>query len=307
MFTAYLRQCVRHCVRHRANLVFGLATALVMAMTLAVSPSANAQSDDQAYRDGLDTLWQSLWGQGAVPTPVIRWVGHVNYHFASTTTPAQRQHILQGLAQATKLTGVEFTDATHLGKQHPDTRLVIEVVNPGQGSGLDVETPCFVEHQAVTSFRLQKVLLRMGRGAVQQCALHEIMHVMGIVGHPSGQTQLSYSPKQKATFTELDQLMLRAWYSDAARPGMNPFEMITLLTEKWMLLHLDQSNQAQTTRNTFLQQVFDDAIRYAEQSRAGNGRGLISQYVAYAFAHGVIANKDPIKAQRWAAQALTAD
>jgi hypothetical protein len=285
----------RHC--------FCVINTLTLLTLLALNPLANAQSNDHNYRDGLDTLWQSLWGQGAVPTPVIRWVGPVNFYFGSRATQAQRAHIMQGLAQATKLTGIEFIDSTHLGIQHPEIRLVIEVTNPGPGSGLDIETPCFVEHQAVTSFRLQKVLLRMSRGAVAQCALHEIMHVMGIVGHPNGQTQLSYSPKQKNTFTELDQLLLRTWYSDQVRPGMNPFETITALSEQWMLLNLDQTNQAQTIRSAFLQQVFDDAIRYAEQSRAGNGRGLVSQYVAYAFAHGVIANKDPVKAQRWAEQA----
>ncbi len=260
---------------------------------------ANAQPVTDNYREGLETLWQSLWGQGGVPTPVLRWVGPVKFYLAPHVKGAQRAHILQGLHQATKLTGVQFEDTTALGKNSDEIRLIIEVA----GSGLTIETPCYVEHQQIMSFRLQRVLLRMGPSTVTQCALHEIMHVMGVVGHPNGQTQLSYTPKQKHTYTELDQLLLRTWYSEQARPGMNPFEMISLLSEQWMLLHMSNDNQAEKIRNEFLLRIFDETLRYAEQSRAGNGRGLVIQYVAYAYDHGIIANKDSFKAERWRALA----
>ncbi len=221
-------------------------------LLLCLPQLAQAQQNSHAYRDGLETLWQSLRSQGSVPTPVIRWVGDVKYHLSGQPTLSQRQHILNGLSQLSKLTGLVFEDATSLGKHHDEIRLVIDVAN---GTDLNIEMPCYVEHQKITSFRLQKVLLRMGKKWVHQCALHELMHAVGIVGHPDGQTQLSYAPKQKHTYTELDQLMLQTWYSNQVRPGMNPLEMITLLSERWMLLHLEKNVNAEAVRTDFLKQL----------------------------------------------------
>jgi hypothetical protein len=279
--------------------IFSHSTLFALALfSVLIQPKqANAQALTESYREGLETLWQSLWGQGGVPTPVLRWVGPVKFYLAANVNGVARAHIMQGLNQAAKLTGVVFEDATHLGKTSEELRLVIEVAS----AGLNIDSPCYVEHQQIMSFRLQRVLLRMGPRSVNQCALHEIMHVMGITGHPNGQTQLSYTPKQKHTYTELDQLMLRTWYSEQARPGMNPFEMISLLSEQWMLLHMSADNQAEKIRNDFLLKIFDETLRYAEQSRAGNGRGLVIQYVAYAYDHGIITNKDTFKAERWRA------
>jgi hypothetical protein len=248
MVPIYLRDFSSHVARLFAAVTIGLFTPLV----------AHAQQGSSAYEEGLETFWQSLRGQGSVPTPVIKWIGPVKYHFSGAANAAQRKHILQSLAQMTKITGVVFEDASELGKTHEDIRLVIEVANGG--NGLSIETPCYVEHQAVSAFRLQKVLLRMSKGAVMQCTMHEIMHVVGIVGHPNGDTQLSYTPKQKHAYTQLDQLLLQTWYSDRLRPGMTPFEAISILSEQWMLLNLEKDNQAEATRNSFLTRIFDNAV-----------------------------------------------
>ena len=57
------------------------------------------------------------------------------------------------------------------------------------------------------------------------------MHAMGIPGHPSGKTVLSYFPYRSDVLMDLDRLMLGAWYSPEMRPGATPLEALAVLSE----------------------------------------------------------------------------
>ena len=77
----------------------------------------------------------------------------------------------------------------------------------------------------------EKVQVKMRSRSAWRCAFHEIMHAMGIPGHPSGKTVLSYFPYRTDALMDLDRLMLAAWYSPAMQPGATPLEALAVLGE----------------------------------------------------------------------------
>lgn len=56
-----------------------------------------------------------------------------------------------------------------------------------------------------------------------------MMHAMGILGHPSGRTVLSYFPYRRDVFMALDQLMLTAWYAPDMARNATPLEALVVL------------------------------------------------------------------------------
>lgn len=63
-----------------------------------------------------------------------------------------------------------------------------------------------------------------------RCTYHEVMHAMGVRGHPTGKTVLSYFPWRRDAFMDLDRLMLSAWYSAAMPRSATILEALVALT-----------------------------------------------------------------------------
>jgi hypothetical protein len=91
--------------------------------------------------------------------------------------------------------------------------------------------PCFTQSLKWSNSSYEKVQVKMRSRDAWRCAFHEIMHVMGIAGHPSGKTVLSYFPYRRDTLMDLDRLMLAAWYSPAMPRGATPLEALVVLSE----------------------------------------------------------------------------
>jgi hypothetical protein len=200
---------------------------------------ARAQQADPAGQ-GLETLWESLWHQSGVPTRVVRWEGPVHWRLVGRNLPRHREPVRRALAAVSEVTGVRLIEAT------PDSNapvtLTIEIVG---NQALEDHQPCVTTLSFRSEAQIDTAQVQMRERDVWRCAHHEAMHVMGVRGHPSGETVLSYFPKQVDRLLPLDQVMLRAWYSPRMRPGMTPFEALPVLADAWLATQPDPVVAAQ--------------------------------------------------------------
>lgn len=185
------------------------------------------------YQDEFDTLWESLWSQGGSPQEIVRWPnGPVKYRYFGTNLNLHRAHMQKALAAASDFSGVKFEDVSDLPDAEKVAQFHIEVV--ANNGDVTEGMPCYVRTNSIRNWEFQSVALRMRDDAAYRCNFHEMMHAMGVRGHPSGKTVLSYFRPRNDIFLSLDQTMLRTWYSPQMRAGMTPFEAISVLTESFI-------------------------------------------------------------------------
>src|SRR4030095_269524 len=105
-----------------------------------------------------------------------------------------------------------------------------------------------------------------------RCAYHEAMHVMGVRGHPAGQTVLSYFPWKVDGLLPLDKVMLRAWYSPRMAGGMTPFEALPVLADELAATSPDKAAPAQGRGLVFASTIL-------EMHAYANGKGDVPAVV----------------------------
>jgi TPR repeat protein len=155
-----------------------------------------------------------------------------------------------------------------------------------------------------------------------RCAYHESMHVMGVRGHPAGQTVLSYFPWKIDGLLPLDRVMLRAWYSPHMAGGMTPFEALPVLAEELMATVPAKDREAAAkVRDQFFADTIQQMNAYAKGQgdipvvvkRSGKataegiryGRGEMSYFLGIAYLEGVTVQRDATQAVRWLERAAT--
>jgi TPR repeat protein len=140
------------------------------------------------------------------------------------------------------------------------------------------------------------------------------MHVMGVRGHPEGNTVLSYFATQVEGLTPLDKAMLRAWYSPRAHGGMTPFEMLPILADELVKI-LPDKQQAMRERDRFLARTVHDMEAFAQGKgdvpmivkKCGKvtdigvryGRTEMSYFLGMAYLEGTSVGKDNAQAVQW--------
>jgi hypothetical protein len=167
---------------------------------------------------------------------------------------------------------------------------------------------------------LDNVTMQMRDSDAKRCAYHEVMHVMGVRGHPGGETVLSYFPSKTDGLQPLDKAMLRAWYSPKTRGGMTPFELLPILADQLVAIMPDKEKARQATasfigRTVEQMQAFANgqgdipAIikRSGKSSEAGirYGRMEMSYFLGVAYLDGVTVPQDQVQATRWLQRAAT--
>ncbi len=286
---------------------------LLLAVALLPGPAcANDEADA-----GLATLWESLWHQSGIPTRVVRWEDDIRVRLSGVHHPAHRETVMQALRAVTQEAGLRLVDVNE---------------QPGQIANLDVEItpdtamedsqPCATTLSFRQEARIDSAVMRMRARDVWRCAHHEAMHVMGVRGHPEGQTVLSYFPVKVDALLPLDRVMLRAWYSRRMRGGMSPFEALQVLADAWVATQADRAAALQA-RDRFFAATIDQMHAYASGRgdvpaiirRSGKateegvraGRSEMSYFLGLAYLEGAaVPASDRAQAQRWLEQAASA-
>ena len=274
-----------------------------------------------ALQDRFDTVWESLWYQGGSPTQVVRWGEEIRVRIRGRNQSTHRGRVMNALGKVTTLAGVRLVDVSDAQDADKRANLDVQIVDD---LNLPDNQACFVRVQEIERSLITKAELKMRDHAVYQCVLHEAMHAIGISGHPAGDTVLSYFYQRVDALTELDELLVRAWYSPQMRPGMTPLAAVVVLTTAVVqsLPVGPAQEQARVAQWRFLAETLRRMEAFASSQgevpvvlkRSGTassemiaqGRTLMQYYIGVAYADGVIAVKDMGKAVEWLGYAARA-
>jgi hypothetical protein len=270
------------------------------------------------FDQGLSTLWEVLWHQSGTPTRIVRWENDVRVRFSGVNVAAHREHTLQALRTVTGEAGVKLIDVTGT----PDEATANLSVEITADNALEDNQPCVTYLDFKTETRIDTATVQMRNKDAWRCAYHESMHVMGVRGHPAGQTVLSYFPWKIDGLLPLDRVMLRAWYSPRMAGGMTPFEALPILADELIAtLPAAQRPAAAQARDNFYVETVRSMHAYANGSgdvpavvkRSGKstpegvryGRGEMSYFLGIAYLEGATVQRDAPEAVRWLERAAT--
>ena len=268
------------------------------------------------FDQGLATLWEVLWHQSGTPTRIVRWENDIRVRISGVNAAAHKEHTLQALRTVTAEAGIKLIDVT--GQPDEQTaNLTVEITPDTQ---LEDNQPCVTFLDFRTETKIDSASVQMRSKDAWRCAYHEAMHVMGVRGHPAGQTVLSYFPWKIDGLLPLDKVMLRAWYSPRMAGGMTPFEALPVLADELVATSPNKAAAAQA-RDQFYAATIQQMHAYANGQgdipvvvkRSGKataegiryGRGEMSYFLGIAYLEGVTTPRDAIQAVRWLERAAT--
>jgi hypothetical protein len=238
--------------------------------------------------------------------------------FTGVNVAAHREHMMQALRTVSGEAGVRLTDVTGLPEEQT-ANVTVEILPDAQ---LEDNQPCVTFLDFKTETKIDSATVEMRDHDAWRCAYHESMHVMGVRGHPAGQTVLSYFPWKIDGLLPLDRVMLRAWYSPRMAGGMTPFEALPVLADELVATVPAADRQAaMRSRDTFYVETIRQMHAYANGTgdvpavvkRSGKstadgirfGRGEMSYFLGIAYLEGTTVQRDATEAVRWLERAAT--
>ncbi len=271
------------------------------------------------FEQGLATLWEVLWHQSGTPTRIVRWENDIRVRIRGVDVEKHREHTLEALRTVTAEAGIKLIDVSDLPEAEQAANLSVEIVADNQ---LEDNQPCVTYLDFRTETRIDSATMQMRSKDAWRCAYHESMHVMGVRGHPAGQTVLSYFPWKIDGLLPLDRVMLRAWYSSRMAGGMTPFEALPVLADELIATLPDKDREAAArARDQFFADTIQQMNAYAKGQgdipavvkRSGKstpegiryGRGEMSYFLGIAYLEGVTVPRDATQAVRWLERAAT--
>jgi Sel1 repeat/Protein of unknown function (DUF2927) len=268
------------------------------------------------FEQGLATLWESLWHQSGTPTRIVRWENDIRVRIHGVNGAVHREHTLQALRNVTGEAGIKLIDVTG----QPDENTANLTVEITADYALEDNQPCVTFLNFRTETRIDSATIQMRSKDAWRCSYHEAMHLMGVRGHPAGQTVLSYFPWKVDGLLPLDKVMLRAWYSPHMSGGMTPFEALPVLADELAATSPDKAAAAQV-RDQFFSSTILEMHAYANGQgdipavvkRSGKataegirfGRSEMSYFLGIAYLEGTTVQRDSSQAVRWLERAAT--
>lgn len=238
----------------------------------------------------------------------------MTYRIHGADVSRHRAQIEGALKAASDATRIVFADISPQADAETAANLDIEVVDD---RALQDNEPCFTQNLKTSNWLLEKVKVKMRSRDAWRCTFHEVMHVMGVAGHPSGKTVLSYFPYRRDALMDLDQLMLGAWYSPAMHKGATPLEAIVVLTNA-VAAQADlglSAEEAQRRAKAFNQGVLAQMESFAlgqgaipsvvlrsgksSQTFVDNAQRAASYIVGLAYLRGTVADRNAATSGIW--------
>ncbi|HEY0336600.1 MAG TPA: DUF2927 domain-containing protein, partial [Burkholderiales bacterium] len=188
-------------------------------LCLALLPS-RAHAEDVS--DALSVAWESFWQQTGYPRYVYKWQAPMRVRFTGASVQRHSAFAMQQLKQVADIAGMPITQVAV-----DDATANVEVEFVSTSEPLPDKQPC-VTNTTARNGVIQRARIRANELSVWRCMLHESMHLMGIPGHPMGNSILTYFARSGG-LTETDTLLLRTIYSEEVQPGMSPFAVLPIL------------------------------------------------------------------------------
>lgn len=289
-----------------------------MLLAAMLAPCAVPAIAADEAEQGLATLWEVLWHQSGTPTRIVRWENEIRYRLIGVDLAQHRDYITTALRTVTGEAGVRLVDVSDLPNAAQVANLKVEVL---PDTALEDNQPCVTYLDFRTEEKVDTASIQMRGKDVYRCAYHEGMHLMGVRGHPSGQTVLSYFPTKVDGLLPLDRVMLRAWYSPRMKGGMTPFEALPVLADELVATTPDKAAASQA-RSRFFASTVDQMQAYAAGKgdvpsivkRSGKtteegirrGRSEMSYFLGVAYFEGTTVPADQKQALSWFERAASA-
>jgi hypothetical protein len=282
---------------------WGLLLALLLAPLSALADEVDS---------GLQTLWEALWHQSGTPTRIVKWETDLKVRFTGVNVAQHRDHMMEALRTVTGEAHLKLTDVTGTVDEQ-NANVTVEIL---PDTALEDNQPCVTFLDFKTETKIDTADVQMRDHDAWRCAYHESMHVMGVRGHPAGQTVLSYFPWKIDGLLPLDRVMLRAWYNPRMQGGMTPFEALPILADELVAtVPAAQKAAAMKTRDTFFVNTIREMNAYANGTgdvpaivkRSGKstsdgiryGRAEMSYFLGIAYLEGTTVQRDASEAVRW--------
>jgi hypothetical protein len=261
---------------------------------------------------GLNTLWESLWHQSGTPTRIVRWENDLRVKFTGVNVGNHHDHMMEALRTVTGEAHLKVVDVTGT-PQESTANVTVEIL---PDTALEDNQPCVTFLDFRTETKIDSADVQMRDHDAWRCAYHESMHVMGVRGHPAGQTVLSYFPWKIDGLLPLDRVMLRAWYSPRMQGGMTPFEALPILADELVAtVPPAQRVAASKARDQFYVDTIRQMHAYANGSgdipsivkRSGKstsegirfGRSEMSYFLGLAYLEGATVQRDAPEGLKW--------
>ncbi|MBC5767925.1 hypothetical protein [Ramlibacter albus] len=288
--------------------MFKRAAAALLA-TAALVPAFGAPAN--TFDRDMNTMWEVLWHQSGTATRLVRWEKDLQVRVIGPNAPAHREHSLEAIRAVAAEAGVKVNDVTDRADAAEVANVTFEVVPNDKLSPMQ---PCQTGLNFFTEKAIESALVQMRDSDAQRCAFHEAMHVMGVRGHPEGETVLSYFTAHSHSLLPLDKAMLRAWYSPKAKGGMTPFEMLPILADQLVSVSKNKA-AASVQRDRFLARTVQEMEAFADGrgdvpailKRSGKvtdsgikfGRVEMSYFLGVAYQEGACVQRSEAQATRW--------
>lgn len=290
---------------------------LVMSGLFASPANADALDDD------LQTVWEALWDQRGTPLRLVRWKtdSPIRYRVFGLDAQNHKQNIRRALEATSASTGLAFTDVSDAPDAAQKAQVDFEIFKE---IPKEPTFSCLVRPVAFDGWNFTKASVLMRASEVWNCAHHEAMHLVGIPGHPSGKTVLSYFRYRQDQLSDLDRVMLQAWYSADMKPGATPFQALPVLAQ--YVVKAQGADRSSPETDARVSQFLTATVRsmenfaqskgeiptivrrsgLASENHIANARNEIAIMLGTAYSQGDIVAKDYSIATTWFVRAAEA-
>ena len=265
-------------------------------------------------------MWESLWTQTGAPGIVVRWRGEIRVRFTGTEAAGHRDFAFRALRDATQIAGIALRDVTAEPDAAEIANLEFQLLTDDEWAGDETarHMMCRAHLQRVRQFVIEKVVVQTRARRIAFCGYHEVMHAMGVRGHPTGNTVLRYFHNAPhAAFMPMDFVLLKGWYSPHMKPGATPFEALVVLTDVVIetTVEAPQRDAARKRRAQFLRKTLLEMERFARGEgevpavvlRSGwatekamtAGQTWMAHFIGVAHLQGIGTDADRAQARSW--------
>ncbi len=229
----------------------------LLAVCLLFGQATQAQSKLD-LEDLLQMAWESSWGQSGAPLPVIKWTVPLKIRLQGNRVQLRQALVVQMLDEMAAITGHPYE---LIKDPRQAVQVTIDVVtdSPAVSDGM----PCITSYQSDGS-GLKSAQVTVRDRVIGRCLMHELGHMMGVPGHPMGNTVMTYFGALPV-LTEYDKFLLQLRYSKALPHGSSPFTLVKVAGDHF-IKSLDDDEQKDSARSqltAFLEKIKTDMSAYA--------------------------------------------
>ncbi len=206
---------------------------------LCTAPWAQAQVSD--WNRVFDVMWEARWQQSGILQSVVRWPTdkrELRYSINESASASNAQRAVDALKAVAQLSGF---DVLQVPAGSDGVHIVFDIRH--FKSEELTQSRCYMQPTSKNGLYTQ-VRVVLSEQHAYNCVLHELMHAFGFPGHPQGNTVLSYFEGNRLSLKPIDEFMLKAWHSDATRPGMSPLLAARNLNRLWIQQNVSAEDQA---------------------------------------------------------------